>query len=278
MTFGVEELTVRYADVTALHSVTVSAREGQVSAVVGGDGAGKSTLLRALVGRLAPDAGRVSAPAARRIGYQPARGGSWPDLTVGENMAFVAGMYGLDVTTAARRTDVLLDRAGLTGARNRLSRRLSGGMRTKLGFCLAMVHEPELLVLDEPSTGVDPVSRVELWRLLSATAASGTAVLMATTYMEEGERSSHVTVLEKGRVLLEGPPGEVVASCPGVVYATTAPRRPELSWRHADGFREWWPAPPPDGDHPEADRPVHVDLEDVTIVAALRGEMAKASR
>ncbi len=271
MTVGVEDVTVRYGEVTALDCVSLVAESGQVSAIVGGDGAGKSTLLKTLVGRVTPDSGRVVAPGADRIGYQPARGGSWPDLTVAENMAFVAGMYGLSEAGAARRTDALLERAGLAQARDRLSSQLSGGMRTKLEFCLAMVHEPELLVLDEPSTGVDPVSRVELWRLLSETAASGTAVLMATTYMEEGERSSYVTVLEKGRILLEGPPAEVVAASPGVVFTTEKPTRPEFSWRHADGFREWWPVPPPDANHP-----VDVDLEDVTIVAVLRGEAEPA--
>jgi ABC-2 type transport system ATP-binding protein len=273
MTFGVNRVTVRYGDVTALDSVSMAAPAGTVSAIVGGDGAGKTTLLKTLVGRLTPDSGQVEAPEANRIGYQPATGGSWPDLTVAENMAFVAGMYGLGPSDARRRTELLLERAGLDDARDRLSSRLSGGMRTKLGFCLAMVHEPDLLVLDEPSTGVDPVSRVELWRLLSETAASGTAVLMATTYMEEGERSSHVTVLERGRVLLEGPPAEVVASSPGVVYTTKQPERPDFSWRHADGFREWWPTAPPGANHPVA-----VDLEDVAIVAVLLDESGEVAR
>jgi ABC-2 type transport system ATP-binding protein len=273
MMVGLDDVVVRYGEVTALDSVSLTVPAGQVSAVVGGDGAGKSTLLRTLVGRVAPDSGHVRAPDEARIGYQPARGGSWPDLTVAENMAFVAGMYGLSQGRALRRSERLLERAGLSEARDRLSSQLSGGMRTKLGFCLAMVHEPELLVLDEPSTGVDPVSRVELWRLLSETAAAGTAVLMATTYMEEGERSSHVTILEHGRILLEGPPADVVASSPGVVYTTRQPTRPEFSWRHADGFREWWPAPPPDANHP-----VDVDLEDVAIVAVLRSESGQGSR
>lgn len=270
MTFGVMGVTVRLGDRMALDDVTLRAEPGQVSAIVGGDGAGKTTLLRTLVGRLRPDSGQVVAPPDTRIGYQPATGGSWPDLTVAENMAFVGGMYGLRPSQVRGRSDALLERAGLAGARDRLSSRLSGGMRTKLGFCLAMVHQPELLVLDEPSTGVDPVSRVELWRLLSETAASGTAVVMATTYMEEGERSSHVTILENGRILLEGPPADVVSSSPGVVYATKQPTRTQLSWRHADGFREWWPAPPPEANHP-----VEVDLEDVAIVAALRIQSAQ---
>lgn len=272
MSIGVRDVTVELGDVTALHEVTLEAEPGRVSAVVGGDGAGKSTLLRTLVGRVRPTSGAVSAPAPERIGYQPATGGTWPDLTVAENLAFVAGMYGLSPSRTRERSGLLLERAQLTQARDRLSSQLSGGMRTKLGFCMAMVHEPDLLVLDEPSTGVDPVSRVELWRLLSETAAAGTTVVMATTYMEEGERASHVTVLQAGRVLLDGPPSSVVASSPGVVVATATPQRSRFSWRHADGYREWWPVTSPNGDHP-----IEVDLEDVAIVAALRAESGQGS-
>lgn len=273
MSVGAHDVTVRFGGVTAVDGVTLLVEPGQVSAIVGGDGAGKTTLLKTIVGRIRPDVGHIEAPPDSRIGYQPANGGSWPDLTVAENMAFVAGMYGLSASRARERTRALLERAGLHDARDRLSSRLSGGMRTKLGFCLAMVHEPDLLVLDEPSTGVDPVSRVELWRLLSETAAAGTAVLMATTYMEEGERSSHVTILERGRVLLEGPPADVIASSPGFVCTTVQPARAEFSWRHADGYREWWPKSPPDAHHR-----VEVDLEDVAIVAVLRSQSSAVSR
>jgi ABC-2 type transport system ATP-binding protein len=263
----VTNLSVRYGDTTALDDVTVDVPAGQISAVVGGDGAGKTTLMRALVGRVAPSGGHVSAPPEQEIGYQPATSGTWPDLTVDENLGFVGGMYGLSSSALGARRDELLDRSGLTTARDRLASRLSGGMRTKLGFCMALMHSPSLLVLDEPSTGVDPVSRVELWRLLAESAASGTAVVLATTYMDEGERAAHVTVLDRGRVLLAGAPADVVASFPGAVVTTDRPVRPDMSWRHADGYREWWP----DGTAPGG-QTVDVDLEDVTIVAALHTE------
>ena len=263
MTFGTQDVTVRFGDVLALDEVSVSADAGAVTAVVGGDGAGKSTLLRTVVGRVAPTSGRVRAPAEQQIGYQPSTGGSWSDLTVAQNMEFVGGTYGLRGRALAERSAELVERAGLAAARDRLARDLSGGMRTKLGFCLAMLHEPALLVLDEPSTGVDPVSRVELWRLLSEAAAAGTAVLLSTTYLDEAERSSSVLVLERGRTLLSGSPEEVVASSPGVVVRTAIAVRPEFAWRHADGFREWWP------DSPDGGQPVQVDLEDVAIVASL---------
>jgi ABC-2 type transport system ATP-binding protein len=265
VTYGVRDVTVRFGDVTALQDVTVAAEPGAVCAVVGGDGAGKSTLLRTVVGRVTPVSGRALAPPPRHIGYQPSTGGWWADLTVAENVDFVGGSYGLRGAPLRRRADDLLGRAGLLDARDRLARNLSGGMRTKLGFCLAMLHDPALLVLDEPSTGVDPVSRVELWRLLSQTAAAGTAVLLSTSYLDEAERAGTVLVLERGRALLAGTPREVIASSPGVVVRTRAVTRPEYSWRHADGFREWWPVAAPDGQ-----RPLEVDLEDVAIVASLR--------
>lgn len=272
MSYGTEAVTVRFGDVVALDRVTVSAGPGTVSAVVGGDGAGKSTLLRTVVGRIAPDTGRVIAPDIERIGYQPASGGSWPDLTVAENMAFVGSSYGLRGRALVEKSAALLERAGLGSARDRLARDLSGGMRTKLGFCLAILHEPELLVLDEPSTGVDPVSRVELWRLMSEAAADGAAVLISTSYMDEAERCATVLVLEQGRTLLSGPPREVVDSSPGVVVLVETVTRPEYSWRHADGFREWWPAPP------DGQVPIDVDLEDVAIVASLANGSGREPR
>jgi ABC-2 type transport system ATP-binding protein len=263
--FGADEVTVQFGEVTAVDGVSVTAEPGAVTAVVGGDGAGKTTLLRAVVGRVMPTRGRITAPPPAQVGYQPASGGSWADLTVSQNMQFVGTTYGLRGRALADRTGTLLARAGLAGARDRLARDLSGGMRTKLGFCLSILHEPTLLVLDEPSTGVDPVSRVELWRLMSEAAAAGTAVLIATTYLDEAERCSSVLLLDHGRPLLTGAPSEVIARSPGVVVRTPQASRPEFAWRHADGFREWWPAGAGNGR-----QPVEVDLEDVAIVAALR--------
>lgn len=265
MPYGVTDVMVRLGGAVVLDGVSVHVDSGCVTAVVGGDAAGKSTLLRTVVGRVMPDHGRVRAPEPASIGYQPSEGGCWPDLTVAQNMQFVAGAYGLTGRRLARRSEQVLEQAGLAEARDRLARDLSGGMRTKLGFCLAIVHEPRLLVLDEPSTGVDPVSRVDLWRLLSQAARDGTAVLMSTTYLDEAARATEVLVLDRGRTLLAGPPDELVAASSGVVVRTARVTRPAFAWRHADGFREWWPDQAPDGL-----APVDVDLEDATIVAALR--------
>lgn len=262
-----ENVTVRFGAVTALDDVSLQAPEGTVTAVVGGDGAGKTTLLEALVGLVAPATGTIDTPGREQIGYMPSGAGSWSELTVGENVAFVGGSYGLSGADLERRADLVLAAADLASARDRLASQLSGGMRKKLGFCLAMLHEPRLLVLDEPSTGVDPVSRVELWRLISTAAADGTAVVMATTYMDEAQRAGSVLLLDAGRELRYGPPDALIADSPGEVVETASPARRELAWRSGTIFREWWPQGAPDGH-----RPIVPSLEDVAVVAALQAQ------
>ena len=183
MTFALRSATVRFGHVLALDDVTVEVPGGSVVAVVGGDGAGKSTLLRALAGEVPLEGGTVEAPAKQHLGYLPASPGSWAALTVTQNIDFVAGIYGLTGDELVARRAELLDRASLTPAASRLAAQLSGGMRRKLGFVMAIVHRPALLILDEPSTGIDPVSRIDLWRLASEAAASGTAVLMSAAVL-----------------------------------------------------------------------------------------------
>jgi ABC-2 type transport system ATP-binding protein len=236
-----------------------------VAAVVGGDGAGKTTVLRALAGAVRPASGTVRRPPAPRIGYVSAGPGVYRDLTVDENLAFVGAAYGLRGDVLAERAGRLLDRTGLAGARDRLGGQLSGGMRQKLALVMAMLHEPELLVLDEPTTGVDPVSRAELWRLIAHAAAGGAAVVVATTYIDEAERTGWVLVLDQGRPLAAGTPEAIVADVPGAVLE--APARPDrgVAWRRGARWRVWSPdgSPVPDAE------PVDHDLEDAVIVAAL---------
>src|SRR5215469_10118069 len=171
--WGVDGACVRYGDRLALDHVTFHAVPGRVSAVVGGDGAGRTTLLRCLAGALAVSDGQVRLPAPPRIGYLPAGSGIYPDLSVDENLAFRATVYRLSPATARERSGELLDRAGLAAVRGRLAGQLSGGMRQKLGVIATMMHRPDLLVLDEPTTGVDPVSRADLWWLIARAAAGG---------------------------------------------------------------------------------------------------------
>lgn len=266
-------ITVELGGTTALADVSVDVPPGQVTAVVGGDGAGKTTLLRALLGRVATTAGTVDVPPAQRIGYEPSTSGVWPNLSVAENVAFVGAAYGMSDGDIRFRADHLLATAGLADARTRLGRDLSGGMRQKLGFCLAMLHAPDLVLLDEPSTGVDPVSRVELWRLITVAARDGAAVLMTTTYLDEAERAATVVALQDGRVLAAGAPADVVAALPGTVTVSDEPPGGQRTWRRGRTFHTWTPPGGGTGTPVTQGTPVTPDLEDTLIALTLaRGE------
>jgi ABC-2 type transport system ATP-binding protein len=272
-TWGCRGLGVRYGDTVALEDVSLEVPAGTVAAVVGGDGAGKTTLLRALAGTVRPTAGTVRRPDRRRLGYVSAGPGVWTDLTVDENLSFAGRAYGLEAAELGRRIDRLLERTGLADARDRLAGRLSGGMRQKLALAMAVAHEPDLIILDEPTTGVDPVSRAELWRLLAASAAGGAAVVVATTYLDEAERAASVLVLDRGRALLAGTPDEVLAATPGVVVEGMGRPRGVLSWRRGARWRAW----SPDGSVPAGTSPATLDLEDAVIVAQLGQEEGRAA-
>ncbi len=215
MTWGAEKLTVRYGGRTALDDVSVAVRPGSVTVVVGGDGAGKTTLLRAMAGAVRPQSGRVRRPPRRDVGYISGASGLYGDLTVDENVAFVGrGVRAERGAERDGRAAELLEQTGIEGIGDGSPDSLSGGMRQKLAFALAMLHRPKLLILDEPTTGVDPVSRSELWRLIAGAAADGAAVLVATTYLDEAERAADVLVLDDGRAVAAGPPEAVAAALP----------------------------------------------------------------
>lgn len=273
-TYGLFDVEVRYGSTAALRGVTVAVPSGAIVAVVGGDGAGKTTAMRALVGQVRVDRGGVVAPAAERIGYLHATAGSWASLTVTENLEFAAASYGMDRATAAARMDELLRAADLTDARDRLASQLSGGMRRKLGCIMAMLHRPDLLVVDEPSTGVDPVSRVELWRLIAQAAAGGAAVVMTTTYLDEAERATAIVALDRGTALVSGNPQLAIAELGGTLREVARPERQAWAWRRGRVFHEWWPpghAPAGDGG-----RDITPDLEDVVIALAIRARETEA--
>ena len=266
-TWGTNELTVSYGSRVALDAVTFPVPRGEIAAVVGGDGAGKTTLLRSLLGGIHIGSGTVSAPPQRDCGFLPTgAAGVWQDLTVQENFAFVGTAYGVRGDELRARRDSLLQAADLAHARDRLAGDLSGGMRQKLSFCLAMVHKPRLLVLDEPSTGVDPVSRVDLWRLIARAAADGAAVAMATTYLDEAERAATVLVLDSGRALATGSPQQVLDATPGTITETTAVADGDRtwSWRRGRKTHHWHPGPPRDGE-----TALTPDMEDSVIASAL---------
>lgn len=265
MTYGLRSATVRFGSTVALDDVSLEVTRGSIVALVGGDGAGKTTALRALVRKVGLDAGEVDAPGKAELGYLPASSGSWAALTVAQNIDFAAGVYGVTGHARAERRDQLLRAAGLVEAADRPASQLSGGMRRKLGFCMALVHQPALLVLDEPSTGVDPVSRVELWRLVAEAAAAGAAVVLATTYLNEAERAADLVVLDRGRVLVQGPYDQVRAGLPGTITRSSTAVRPAWSWRRGVERHEYWP----DADPPTGLPVVPADLEDIVIALSL---------
>lgn len=262
--WGATGLVARYGAVTALRGVDVRLARGAVTAVVGGDGAGKSTLARCLAGAAAADAGTIEVPPPGRIGYVSDAPGVFADLTCDENLRFAAAAYRVDPATVDDRIPDLLASTALVSARDRLARHLSGGMRQKLALACALIHRPELLVLDEPTTGVDPVSRADVWRLLARAAAGGAAVLLTTAHVDEAERAADVVVLHEGRVLLTGPPATIVG-VPGRLVASTHRLERSRSWRRGRTWRTW----DPDGRYPD-ERAVTPDLEDTVVVELLR--------
>jgi ABC-2 type transport system ATP-binding protein len=269
MKWGLADVRVSRGRTVALDGVTVPVDPACVTVVLGGDGAGKSTCLETLVGLVEPDAGTVRRPAKEQTGYVSATSGLFADLTVQENLDFIAAAYRLPGRERGRKTAEIMERTGLAGARDRLGGQLSGGMRRKLAVGLALLHSPGLLVLDEPTTGVDPVSRTELWRLIARAAAGGTAVAVSTTYLNEAARAAHVVLLEAGKVLASGSPDDILHSVTGAVGTTRGTERPAaLSWRRGATWRVWAPA----GTLPDGVSPVQPDFEDAVVVAALASE------
>ena len=269
--WGTRAVSVRYGHRLALDHVTFWARPAQVSAVVGGDGAGRTTLLRCLGGAIAASEGTVTRPPQIQTGYLPAGSGTYPDLTVAENLAFRAAAYRIPAAVTGPRIREYLERAGLLAERDRLAGHLSGGMRQKLGVIAAMLHQPALLVLDEPTTGVDPVSRADLWSLIARAAAEGAAVVFATSYLDEAERAAHVLVLAGGRELAAGSPEQIIEAMPGRLQAAaTRPAGPAgaRSWRRDGRWRIWQPDGAEDAPGQGA-RPVQPDLQDAVTVAIL---------
>jgi ABC-2 type transport system ATP-binding protein len=193
---------------------------------------------------------------------------------VDENLAFAATGYGVDRAVARDTVAEYLERTGLAVARDRLVGNLSGGMRQKLGVIQALLHHPELVVLDEPTTGIDPVSRTDLWWLIARAAADGAAVLLTTTYLDEAERTSQVLALDAGHALAAGTPGEIVASVPGTITACVA--RPSgdaalRAWRRRGRWRVWDPDGTTPGDGKRTELP---DLQDAVTVFTLARELA----
>lgn len=213
----------------ALHEVSFRVRHGVVTGLVGPDAAGKTTLMRLAVGLLLPDAGTISVlglDAATHsldiqgaVGYMPQRFGLYEDLTVRENLDLYADLQGVDEAARPARYAELMHMAGLVPFSKRLAGQLSGGMKQKLGLACALVRQPSLLILDEPTVGVDPLSRRELWEIVyRLVREQGTSVLLSTAYLDEAERCDEVVLLHEGRLLAQGTPTELRETMRGRTY------------------------------------------------------------
>ena len=216
-------VTKRYGAVHALDAVSLTVARGAMFGLIGPDGAGKTTAIRLACGLLRPDAGQIRVlghdPVRAHqaitgvVGYLSQRFSLYGDLTIDENIAFQAELHGVGDYRPARNR--LLDMTQLTPFRSRRADRLSGGMKQKLALACTLIHQPDVLLLDEPTTGVDPVSRREFWKLLSEFLAQGLTIVMATPYLDEAERCARVALLHEGCVLALDDPAVLQASFPG---------------------------------------------------------------
>lgn len=226
---SVSRLCFAYGEEPVLEDIGLEVEAGEIVGLVGADGAGKSTLLQLLVGQLIPTSGALCVlgkdptdPALRSdIAYMPQGFGLYMDLSIQENLEFFADLHGMTASQAAPRIGDLLARTGLQGFEGRRAGQLSGGMMQKLALACALVTEPRVLFLDEPTTGVDPVSRRAFWRLLDAVRRDGVAILYATANMDEAERCNRVAMLERGRLARQGTPLELVAASEGSLVAVS---------------------------------------------------------
>jgi ABC-2 type transport system ATP-binding protein len=212
----VRDLTRRFGAFTAVDGITFEVREGEVFGFLGANGAGKTTAIRMLIGLLAPTSGSASVAGfdvlaradevRRRIGYMSQRFSLYDDLTVRENVTLYGGIYGLSDAEIRERGSALVEGLGLEGVRDALVAALPLGWKQKLAFSVAMLHRPAVVFLDEPTGGVDPITRRQFWELIYAAAARGTTVFVTTHYMDEAEYCDRISIMVDGRIEALGTP------------------------------------------------------------------------
>lgn len=232
-------LVRRYGTLTAVDGLSFDVRRGEMFGLIGPDGAGKTTTLRVVLGLLQAHSGEVqtcgldplreAAELSRHIGYLSQRFSLYGDLSVDENIAFFAEIHG--VRGWRPRRDELLDLLRMTPFRTRLAERLSGGMKQKLALACTLIHTPELLILDEPTTGVDPVSRRDFWRILARLQREGLTILVTTPYLDEAERCQRVALIDQGHLLMLDTPDALRTRAAGELIELIArPKRQALEW------------------------------------------------
>ena len=232
-----EALTKSFNDLTAVEDLTFTVQEGEIFGLVGPDGAGKTTTMRLLTAIVDPTAGdawvtghhtvRDAEAIKVDIGYMSQRFGLYPDLSVMENIDFYADIYGVPRKGREEKVDRLLAFSNLTPFKRRLAGNLSGGMKQKLGLACALIHIPKVLFLDEPTNGVDPVSRRDFWRILYQLLREKVTIFVSTAYLDEAERCNRVGLIHKGKLLALGTPGELKMLMHGTIVEirATEPRR-----------------------------------------------------
>ena len=239
-----EELTKVFPGVRAVDGLSFDVRAGEIFGLVGPDGAGKTTTLRMLAGIMPPDAGKATVAgfdvaqdpegAKHALSYMPQRFGLYEDLTVDENIRFYADLFGVRKSDRELRSNQLLVAAGMSEFRKRLAGKLSGGMKQKLGLVCALIHRPKVILLDEPTTGVDPVSRRDFWRILYELVAEGVAILTSTAYLDEAERCHRVALLHQGKLLFCDTPANLKSGFGRNILSITAPQ-PRLLRKALEG-------------------------------------------
>ncbi len=226
-------LSRRFGPVEAVREVSFAVAPGEIFGLVGPDGAGKTTILRMLAGVLSPDVGEIALDgidvraeperAKLHLSYMPQRFGLYEDMTVAENIFFYATLFAVPGKERRARSAQLLAAAGLGEFGRRLAGQLSGGMKQKLGLVCALIHTPRVLLLDEPTTGVDPVSRRDFWAILYGLRESGVTILLSTAYMDEAERCSRLALLHEGRIRALDTPARLKQAMLGALLAVSGP-------------------------------------------------------